>query len=62
MTDLQEFVQEHSLRLESIHIRVYAGGEYYSRKYMRQGNVRNDLVGWEVEHGEYGVLRFVDRW
>ena len=60
--DLQDFVQEHSLRLESIHTRVFAGRASYSRKYTRQSNVRNDLVGWEVEYGECGMPQFVDRW
>ena len=58
MAGLQEFVQEHGLRLESIHIRVRAKGERYSRKYTRQRNVLNDLVSWEVEYCVYAMPQF----
>jgi hypothetical protein len=60
--DLQEFVQEHSLRLESIHTRVRSLGNRWSREYTRQGNTRNDLVSWELEYGVYGTPPFVDKW
>ena len=62
ITDLQEFVQEHSLRLERIHTRVHAAADSWSRKYTRQRDARNELVSWEVEYGVYDTPQFVDRW
>ncbi len=62
ITDLQEFVQEHNLRLECIHTRVHSRGNYWLRKYTRQRNAPNDLVSWVVEYGVYDMPQFVDRW
>jgi hypothetical protein len=67
ITDLQEFVQERSLRLECIHIQEYGdtAGENvqdWSRKYKREVNARNELVGWDVEYGVNHMPHFVDRW
>lgn len=62
ITDLQQFVQEHNLRLECIHTRVHSRGNYWLRKYTRQRNAPNDLVSWAVEYGVYDMPQFVDRW
>jgi hypothetical protein len=66
---LQQFVREHSLRLESIHKSVYGvlldevvWLRGWSQKFTRQVNTRNNLVGWKVESGHGHMPQFVDRW
>jgi hypothetical protein len=59
--DLFKFVQEHHLRLENIHTQVCGRQDnWWSRKYTRQGNARNNRVSWEVEYGIFSPPEFVD--
>ena len=62
ITDLQKFMQEHSLRLESIYIRRNNGERYWLGRYTKQMNPRGDLVSWRVDHFILERLEFVDRW
>jgi hypothetical protein len=61
ITDLQEFVQERNLPLESIQTLVHTGGRRWCRRWTKHRNARDDLVSWEVEYGFNGTPQFVDR-
>ena len=62
ITDLQEFVQEHTLPLEMIYIRRDNREAYWLGRYTKQINSRGDLVSWGVERYIRERLEFVDQW
>ena len=62
ITDLQKFIQDHSLRLESIYLRRNNGEGYWFRRYTKQINSRGDLLSWRADHFILERLEFVDRW
>ena len=62
ITDLQTFVQEHSLRLEIIYTRRHNEDVYWFGKYTKQINSRGDPMSWGVRRYIRERIEFVDRW
>ena len=62
VTDLQKFVQEHSLQLGIIYVRRDNREAHWFGRYTKQISSRGDLVSWRVRRYIRERLEFVDRW